>query len=70
MFAGWRNPEPLSFALVWEGGQSMEAKETPVVEIGSPVPDFQLPAHMGKTVDVRAYREHSKLVLFFVREFN
>ncbi len=48
----------------------MNTKETSSIEIGSAVPDFQLPASTGKTVDVREYRERSSLVLFFVREFN
>jgi peroxiredoxin len=48
----------------------MNAKETPSIEIGSTMPDFQLPASTGKSVDVREYRERSILVLFFVREFN
>jgi peroxiredoxin len=48
----------------------MAAQEIPSIEIGSTVPDFQLMASTGKSVDVREYRERSNLVLFFVREFN
>jgi len=48
----------------------MELKETPSVEIGSPVPEFRLPSTTGKDIGAGEYRDRSNLVLFFVREFN
>ena len=48
----------------------MEPHEIPSVEIGSPVPEFRLPANTGKEIGPGDYRDRSNLVLFFVREFN
>ena len=38
------------------------------LEVGSPIPDFTLPAHSGGEVKISDLRGQ-KIVLFFVREF-
>jgi peroxiredoxin Q/BCP len=38
------------------------------LEVGSPVPDFKLPANTGSEIAPSDYRG-KKIVLFFVREF-
>jgi peroxiredoxin len=48
----------------------MAATDESIVEVGSAVPAFRLPASTGKDVDVGDYKDRSNLVLFFVREFN
>ena len=48
----------------------MESKGISSVEIGSPVPEFRLPATTGKDIGAAEYQDRSNLVLFFVREFN
>jgi len=48
----------------------MESKGISSVEIGSPIPEFQLPASTGKDIGAGEYKDRSNLVLFFVREFN
>ncbi len=40
------------------------------IEIGSPAPNFRLPASSGGEVELADYRGKKKVVLFFVREHN
>jgi peroxiredoxin len=39
------------------------------LEVGSPVPEFRLPASTGDEVGIADYRGKSNLILFFVREY-
>jgi peroxiredoxin len=48
----------------------MQTNEDGMVEVGSTLPDFRLPANTGKEVGPADYLGKSNLVLFFVREFN
>jgi peroxiredoxin len=43
---------------------------TTELEIGSPAPDFKLPASVGGEIGVQDYRGLAHVVLFFVREYN
>jgi peroxiredoxin Q/BCP len=38
--------------------------------VGSPAPDFRLPASTGGEIGLADYRGKSRVILFFVREFN
>ncbi len=38
--------------------------------IGSPAPDFKLPASSGGEVALTDYRGKADVILFFVREYN
>lgn len=40
-----------------------------VLQIGSPAPDFALPAHTGGTVRLSSYQGQQRVVLYFMREF-
>ncbi len=40
------------------------------INVGSPVPDFMLPATDGRPVRLADYRGKARVVLFFVREHN
>ena len=44
--------------------------DTPDLTIGSPAPEFNLPASSGADVVLSSFRSKSNLYLFFVREFN
>ncbi len=41
---------------------------TPEIDVGSPAPDFKLPANTGGEIALSDYRG-KKVVLFFVREY-
>jgi peroxiredoxin Q/BCP len=38
--------------------------------VGSPAPDFKLPASTGGEVALTDYRGKASVILFFVREYN
>ncbi len=38
--------------------------------VGSPAPDFTLPATDGREIGLSDYRDKALVVLFFVREYN
>ena len=38
--------------------------------VGSPAPDFKLPASTGGEMALTDYREKANVILFFVREYN
>ncbi len=38
--------------------------------VGSPAPDFKLPASSGNEVALTDYRGRANVILFFVREYN
>jgi peroxiredoxin len=40
------------------------------LNIGSPAPDFKLPANNGRDIRLSDYLEKAPVVLFFVREYN
>ncbi len=40
------------------------------LNVGSPAPDFDLPANDGRRIELADYRGKSLVVLFFVREYN
>ncbi len=40
------------------------------LNVGSPAPDFTLPAADGRSVRLADYRNKARVVLFFVREHN
>lgn len=39
-------------------------------EVGSPAPEFTLPAPDGRDISLSDYRDKAWVVLFFVREYN
>ena len=39
-------------------------------EVGSPAPDFKLTANDGRQIGLTEYQGKSRVVLFFVREYN
>jgi peroxiredoxin Q/BCP len=43
---------------------------TEELDVGSPAPDFVLPANSGGEVRLFDYRGKALVVLFFVREYN
>ena len=42
---------------------------TTELNVGSPAPDFKLPANDGREIALADYRGKSSVVLFFVREY-
>jgi thioredoxin-dependent peroxiredoxin len=44
--------------------------EIPEIVIGSPAPDFSLPASNGSDISLSDFRTKKWVYLFFVREFN
>ena len=40
------------------------------IDLGSPAPNFRLPAANGGEVELADYHGKQKVVLFFVREYN
>ncbi len=50
------------------GGHLMD--QSVELSVGSPAPDFRLPASTGGQVGLADYRGKSRVILFFVREFN
>jgi hypothetical protein len=40
------------------------------LEVGSPSPEFSLPANTGGEVALADYRGKANVILFFVREYN
>ncbi len=40
------------------------------LKVGSPAPDFKLPASTGDEVGLTDYRGKANVILFFVREHN
>ncbi len=40
------------------------------LNVGSPAPDFTLPATDGREIRLSDYRDKALIVLFFVREYN
>jgi peroxiredoxin len=43
---------------------------TEELNVGSPAPDFTLPAGDGREIRLSDYRGKAAVVLFFVREYN
>jgi len=43
---------------------------TEELNVGSPAPDFRLPANDERLVSLSDYRGKANVVLFFVREYN
>jgi peroxiredoxin len=39
------------------------------LNVGSPAPDFKLPANDGREISLTDYRDKTHIVLFFVREY-
>ena len=48
----------------------MMAEQSMQITIGSPAPEFRLPASNGTDLNLADYRSKNNVVLFFVREFN
>ncbi len=44
--------------------------DQPDLTIGSPAPDFSLPAGLGAEIKLADVRSRNNVVLFFIREFN
>jgi peroxiredoxin len=44
--------------------------DIPDLSIGSPAPEFNLPASSGADIALSNFRTKSNVYLFFVREFN
>jgi peroxiredoxin len=42
----------------------------PELSIGSPAPDFTLPANTGTDCSLNNYRSMGNVYLFFIREYN
>jgi peroxiredoxin Q/BCP len=40
------------------------------ITVGSPAPDFTLPAADGQSVRLADFREKQRLIVFFMRAFN
>jgi peroxiredoxin len=49
-----------------DGGIRMDSER---ITVGSPAPDFTLPAADGRSVHLGDFREKQRLVVFFMRAF-
>lgn len=48
----------------------MPEENLPDAMLGKPAPDFRLPASSGAEISLKEALTRSKVILFFVREFN